>query len=55
VLLVVGHSSAETFDELFEGVKAMPWERYIPIDGAFRLRDIPLILSSIPSRTARAS
>lgn len=26
---------AETFDELFEAVKAVPWERFIPEDGKF--------------------
>ena len=35
VLVVVGKCRAETFDELFEGARAMPWERYIPIDGRF--------------------
>jgi putative N6-adenine-specific DNA methylase len=35
VLLKVGAFHAETFDELFEGVKALPWEDYIPEDGKF--------------------
>ncbi|MCC8168337.1 MAG: class I SAM-dependent RNA methyltransferase [Clostridiales bacterium] len=35
VLLVVGRIHAETFDELFEGIKALPWEDYIPRDGKF--------------------
>ena len=26
---------AETFDELFEGVRALPWEEYIPENGKF--------------------
>jgi len=38
VLLVVGETRADSFDELFEGVRAMPWERYIPIDGAFPVK-----------------
>mgnify|MGYP000882972908 FL=1 len=38
VLLVVGRTPCETFDQLFEGVKAMPWERYIPEDGAFPVK-----------------
>jgi putative N6-adenine-specific DNA methylase len=38
VLLVVGQTPCETFDMLFEGVKAMPWERYIPADGAFPVK-----------------
>lgn len=35
VLLKVGGFKAETFDELFEQTKALPWERYIPEDGKF--------------------
>lgn len=35
VLLKVGKFRAVTFDELFENIKALPWERYIPSDGKF--------------------
>ena len=35
VLLLVGRFHATTFDELFEGIKALPWEDYIPKDGAY--------------------
>lgn len=35
VLLKVGEFQAETFDALFEGTKALPWEAYIPEDGKF--------------------
>lgn len=35
ILLKVGSVHAVTYDELFEGVKAMPWERYLPIDAKF--------------------
>jgi putative N6-adenine-specific DNA methylase len=35
VLLQVGRFHAETFDELFEGIKALPWEEYIPQDARF--------------------
>lgn len=35
VLLRVGKFRAETFEELFEGIKALPWEEYIPEDGRF--------------------
>ncbi|MCM1283107.1 MAG: class I SAM-dependent RNA methyltransferase [Muribaculaceae bacterium] len=35
VLLLVGRFAATTFDELFEGIKALPWEEYIPKDGRF--------------------
>ena len=33
ILLKVGTVHAETFDELFEGVRALPWEEYIPENG----------------------
>lgn len=35
VLIKVGSFHAETFDELFEATKALPWEEYIPRDGRF--------------------
>ncbi len=35
VLIKVGSFEAKTFDELFEGTKALPWEEYIPEDGKF--------------------
>ena len=35
ILLKVGCFKAETFDELFENTKAIPWEEYIPKDGKF--------------------
>ena len=30
VLIQVGRFHAETFEELFQGIKALPWENYIP-------------------------
>lgn len=35
LLLKVGEFKAESFDELFEGIKALPWENYIPKNGRF--------------------
>jgi len=35
ILIKIGSFHAETFDELFEGTKALPWEEYIPVDGKF--------------------
>ena len=35
ILLKVGQFHAETFDELFEKTRALPWERYIPKNGKF--------------------
>lgn len=50
VLVVVGRTPAKTFDMLFEGVRKMPWEQYIPIDGAFPVKGHSLdsALFSIP-------
>ena len=35
VMIRVGKFKAYTFDELFEGTKALEWERYIPVNGKF--------------------
>lgn len=35
VLLKAGEFQAETFDELFEKTKAIPWEEYLPKDARF--------------------
>ncbi len=35
IMLKVGSFRAVTFDELFEGTKALPWEKMIPKDGKF--------------------
>ena len=35
ILIKVGSFRAETFEELFQGTKALPWEEYIPADGKF--------------------
>lgn len=35
ILLKVGRFEARTFEELFEGTKDLPWERYIPKNGKF--------------------
>lgn len=35
ILIKVGSFHAETFDELFENTKSLPWEEYIPSDGKF--------------------
>lgn len=45
VKLVVGEFRAETFDELFEKTKALPWSDYIPEDGEF-----PVIGRSVKSK-----
>ncbi|MCL2663313.1 MAG: class I SAM-dependent RNA methyltransferase [Oscillospiraceae bacterium] len=50
VLLIIGETAANSFDELFEGVRAMPWEKYIPVTGAFPVKGHSLgsKLHSIP-------
>lgn len=50
VLLVMGRFPARTFDELFEGTKALPWERMIPKNGAFPVKGYSLdsALHSVP-------
>lgn len=35
ILIRVGRFHAETFDELFEGIRSLPWEDYIPENGRF--------------------
>ena len=47
VLLQVGRFHATTFDELFEGIKALPWENYIPKDGKFWVKKASSIKSKL--------
>ena len=35
VLLELGHFPARSFEELFQGARALPWEELIPANGAF--------------------
>ena len=35
ILIKVGCFHAETFEELFQGTRSLPWEEYIPADGKF--------------------
>lgn len=35
ILIKIGSFRAETFEELFQGTKELPWEEYIPVDGRF--------------------
>lgn len=35
ILIKIGSFHAETFEELFQGTKKLPWEEYIPTDGKF--------------------
>ncbi len=38
VLIEMGRFAADSFDRLFEGVRALPWERLIPKNGAFPVK-----------------
>ena len=51
VLLRVGRFHAETFDQLFEGIKALPWEEYIPKDGKFWVTKATSVKSKLFSTT----
>ena len=35
ILIKVGSFHAETFEELFQGTKSLPWEEWLPEDGKF--------------------
>ncbi len=47
VMLQVGRVHATTYDELFEAVKALDWEKYIPIDGKFWVKKASSIKSKL--------
>ncbi len=47
VQLLVGEFRAETFDELFEGIKALDWESYIPKDGKFWVKKAVSVKSKL--------
>ena len=38
IQILFGRFRAETFDQLFEGIKALPWENVIPKDGEFPVK-----------------
>ena len=47
ILLKVAEFSAETFEELFQGTKEIPWENYIPKDGKFWVTKVNSIKSKL--------
>lgn len=47
VLIQVGRFTATTFDELFEGTKALPWEEYLPQDARFWVKKASSIKSKL--------
>lgn len=51
VLLVLAEFPAKSFEDLFQGVRAIPWEDYIPLGGAFPVRgySINSMLHAVPA------
>lgn len=51
LFIEIGRTPAYTFDDLFEGVRAMPWEDYVGRDDAFPVsgHSVKSLLSSIPA------
>ena len=47
VLIEVGRFRATTFEELFQGIKGLPWEEYIPADGKFWVKKASSIKSKL--------
>ena len=47
ILLKVAEFKAVTFEDLFQGTKAIPWEAYIPRDGKFWVTKVNSIKSSL--------
>ncbi|WP_286926242.1 MULTISPECIES: THUMP domain-containing class I SAM-dependent RNA methyltransferase [Lysinibacillus] len=50
VKIVVGQFPATSFEQLFESVKALPWEKYLPVDAAFPVsgKSVKSKLFSVP-------
>ncbi|MGE7673629.1 THUMP domain-containing class I SAM-dependent RNA methyltransferase [Lysinibacillus sp. NPDC094403] len=50
VKIVVGQFPAKSFEQLFESVKALPWENYLPVDAAFPVsgKSVKSKLFSVP-------
>ena len=47
VMIVVSRFKATTYDELFEGVKALDWDKYIPKDGKFWVKKASSVKSAL--------
>ena len=47
VMIQVGRFKATTFEELFQGIKNLPWEEYIPEDGKFWVKKASSINSKL--------
>lgn len=49
ILIKIGSFHAESFEELFQGTKALPWEDYIPVDGKFWVAKAASVKSKVYS------
>ena len=51
VLILVGSFPVRSFEDLFQGVQALPWERWIPQGGQFPVKGYSLnsVLHSVPA------
>lgn len=47
VMIQVGRFKATTFEELFQGIRNLPWEEYIPEDGKFWVKKASSINSKL--------
>ena len=47
VLLSVGEFEARSFEELYQGIKALPWEEYIPKNGRFWVKKAGSVKSKL--------
>lgn len=47
VMIQLGRFKATTFEELFQGIKNLPWEEYIPEDGKFWVKKASSINSKL--------
>ena len=51
ILIKAGSFRAVTFEELFQGTKAIPWENFIPEDGKFWVKKAGSVKSKLFSPT----
>lgn len=51
VMIQVGRFKATTFEELFQGIRNLPWEEYIPEDGKFWVKKASSINSKLFSQS----
>ena len=47
VMIQVGRVKATTYDQLFEAVKALDWQEFIPVDGKFWVKKAGTVKSKL--------